>query len=88
MARTVKAAKQTMIDAIKSDMKKVLKTENLDDVVVSIAHTQNLEAAEKFRKELLEEFPGKEIWIDPLSLSVSCHVGPGALACTISKKLV
>ena len=49
---------------------------------------QNQEAAEKFREELLAEFPGKDIWIDPLSLSVSCHIGPGALACTVTKKLI
>ncbi|SDB10120.1 EDD domain protein, DegV family [Pseudobutyrivibrio sp. YE44] len=88
MARTMKAAKVTMIEALKKDMKEVLKTENLDEVVISIAHTQNQEAAEKFKEELLQEFPGKEIWIDPLSLSVSCHIGPGALACTVTKKLI
>lgn len=88
MARTMKAAKQTMIEALKKDLKEVIKTDNLDDVIISIAHTQNYEAAEKFREELLQEFPGKEIWIDPLSLSVSCHIGPGALACTVTKKLL
>ncbi len=88
MARTMKAAKQTMIDALKKDLKEVIKTDNLDDVIISIAHTQNQEAAEKFREELLAEFPGKDIWIDPLSLSVSCHIGPGALACTVTKKLI
>ncbi len=88
LARTVKVAKQTMIEALKKDMKDVLHTDNLDDVVISVAHTQNQEAAEKFRDELLQEFPGKEIWIDPLSLSVSCHIGPGALACTVTKKLI
>ncbi|MCR4693857.1 MAG: DegV family protein [Pseudobutyrivibrio sp.] len=87
IARTVKSAKQIMIDALKKDMKDVLHTDNLDDVTISIAHTQNQEAAEKFREELLQEFPGKDIWIDPLSLSVSCHIGPGALACTVTKKL-
>ncbi|MBQ5426301.1 MAG: DegV family protein [Pseudobutyrivibrio sp.] len=88
MARTMKQAKSIMIDALKKDMQNVLHTDNLDDVVISIAHTQNQEAAEKFREELLEAFPGKDIWIDPLSLSVSCHIGPGALACTVTKKLI
>ena len=88
MARTMKQAKQIMIDALKKDIKNVIKTDNIDDVVISIAHTQNQEAAEKFREELLEDFPVKEIWIDPLSLSVSCHIGPGALACTVTKKLI
>ena len=88
MARTVKAAKQTMIEALKKDMIDVLKTDNFDEVQISIAHTQNEEAAIAFREELLKEFPVKDIWIDPLSLSVSCHIGPGALACTITKKLI
>ena len=88
MARTMKQAKSIMIDALKKDMKNVLHTDNLDDVIISIAHTNNQEAAEKFREELLAEFPGKDIWIDPLSLSVSCHIGPGALACTVTKKLI
>lgn len=88
MARTVKAAKQTMIEALKKDMVDVLKTDNFDEVQISIAHTQNEEAAIAFREELLKEFHVKEIWIDPLSLSVSCHIGPGALACTITKKLI
>ncbi|MDC7278313.1 DegV family protein [Butyrivibrio fibrisolvens] len=88
MARTMKAAKQTMIEALKKDMKDVLHTDNFDDVVISVAHTQNQAAAEKFAEELLQEFPVKNIWIDPLSLSVSCHIGPGALACTVTKKLI
>ncbi|SCZ78269.1 DegV family protein [Pseudobutyrivibrio xylanivorans] len=88
MARTMKAAKQTMIEALKKDMKNVLHTDNFDDVVISVAHTQNQAAAEKFAEELLQEFPVKNIWIDPLSLSVSCHIGPGALACTVTKKLI
>lgn len=88
MARTVKAAKQTMIEALKKDMVNVLKTDNFDEVQISIAHTQNEEAAIAFREELLKEFPVKDIWVDPLSLSVSCHIGPGALACTITKKLI
>lgn len=88
MARTIKAAKQIMIDALKKDMENVLHTNNMDEVMISIAHTQNQEAAEKFKEELLAEFPGQDIWIDPLSLSVSCHIGPGALACTVTKKLI
>ncbi|MCR4831582.1 MAG: DegV family protein [Pseudobutyrivibrio sp.] len=88
MARTIKAAKQIMIDALKKDMENVIHTNNMDEVMISIAHTQNQEAAEKFKEELLAEFPGQDIWIDPLSLSVSCHIGPGALACTVTKKLI
>ena len=32
-------------------------------------------------------FPNNEIVMNPLSLSVSCHIGPGALAIACSKKI-
>ena len=50
-------------------------------MVISIAHTQNYEEAEKFKEDVLRMIPGVQIrFVDPLSLSVSCHIGPGALA--------
>ena len=38
-------------------------------------------------KELEATFPGYPIHMDPLSLSVACHIGPGAQAVTVSKAL-
>ena len=32
-------------------------------------------------------FPGMEIRMDPLSISISCHIGPGALAVACSRKI-
>ncbi len=52
-----------------------------------MAYTYDREAGEQFRAEVQELFPGFEIHMDPLSLSVACHIGPGALAVTCSKKL-
>ena len=49
------------------------------------AYTGNLEEAEEWKKELEKEFPGMEIHMDPLSLSVACHIGQGA-ACGSSLK--
>ena len=51
------------------------------------AYTGNLEEAEEKKKELEKEFPGMEIHMDPLSLSVACHIGQGALAVAVSKKV-
>ena len=51
---------------------------------IDIAHTQNLAEAEKFKEELEQRYPGHDVHIDPLSLSVSCHIGPGALAVALS----
>ena len=85
-ARTLKQAKQIMIQAIQKDIETRFGG-NPDDCHISIAHTMNLEAAKEFREELMEVFPGHDhIYIDHLSLSVSCHIGPGALAVTVTKK--
>lgn len=54
---------------------------------LEMAYTHDLEAAENFKKEVQEAFPGMEIRMDPLSLSISCHIGPGALAVACSRKI-
>ena len=54
---------------------------------LQIAHSHNAEAAGILKEELLEVFPGFDIRIDPLSLSVACHIGPGALAIACCKKI-
>lgn len=80
--RKLNDAKTTMINAVKKDIEtrfKDLKSEG--KLVLAIAHTENFAEAEIFKDELAEQFPDLEITtIDPLSLSVSCHIGPGALA--------
>lgn len=85
-SRTLKQAKQIMIQALQKDIETRFGGDP-NACTISIAHTMNLEAAKEFREELLEIFPGHEhIYIDHLSLSVSCHIGPGALAVTATRK--
>lgn len=81
--RKLSAAKVTMIDALKNDIEKRFKNEyESEKLMISVAHTQNYEEALKFKEELMQNFPkGQFNFVDPLSLSVSCHIGPGALAC-------
>lgn len=89
-ARTTKQAKTIMTDAIKKDMETRFDTEGNGDIVyLDIAYTNNREAAEEFKAEVQKLFPDvtAEMYINPLSLSVSCHIGPGALAVTCTKKL-
>ena len=81
--RTMSAAKRTMIDAIRNDLESRFAGCQMQ---LSIAHTNNLEAALEFKNELETEFPGYRIDIvDELSLSVSCHIGDGALAVGCSR---
>ena len=86
-ARTVKQAKNIMIQAMKNDFENRFLDPAGEHMYLEMAYTHNLEEAEAFRKEVQEAFPGMEIQMDPLSLSVSCHIGPGALAVACSRKL-
>ena len=86
-ARTVKQAKNIMIEAMKNDFNQRFNDPEGKNMDLEIAYTYDLEAAEAFRKEVEAEFPGMEIVMNPLSLSVSCHIGPGALAIASSKKI-
>lgn len=80
--RKLADAKSTMINAVKHDMDTRFKElRNAGKMTLAIAHTQNDEEAKIFYDEIKAAFPDVEFtYIDPLSLSVSCHIGPGALA--------
>ena len=86
-ARTVKQAKNLMIEAMKHDFAERFHDPEGKSMHLEMAYTYDLDAAEAFRQEVQEAFPGLEIHMDPLSLSVSCHIGPGALAVACSKKI-
>ena len=81
--RKLSDAKDTMISALKKDLATRFKDEyEAGKMVIAVAHTENYDEGLKFKDLLISEFPNAEfMWVDPLSLSVSCHIGPGALAC-------
>ncbi len=88
-ARTVAQAKTIMINAIRNDIEKRFGGASIDNpMYIAVAHTENEAAAMQFKAELEEQFPGyPPIYVDHLSLSVSCHIGPGSLAVTCTKKM-
>ncbi len=87
-ARTIKQAKNIMMTAMAHDMEQRFGDGTGKTIHLFIAHTQNEAAALELREELKAMFPETgEIHIDPLSLSVSCHIGPGALAIACAKAL-
>ena len=86
-ARTVKQAKSIMIDAMKSDFEKRFNNPDGSQINLEMAYTHDIAAAETFKEEVQAAFPNNEIVMNPLSLSVSCHIGPGALAIACSKKI-
>lgn len=87
-ARTVKQAKTIMIEAIQKELEERLHDPECRHTHLAIAHTQNEETAEEFMKEVKEIYPEADIFINPLSLSVSCHIGPGSIALTATRKMV
>ena len=87
-ARTIKQAKNVMMTAIGHDMENRFGDKSGRRIHLFIAHTDNEAAALELKEELRAAFPETgEIYIAPLSLSVSCHIGPGALAIACTKAM-
>ena len=86
-ARTSSQGKNIMINAIKADIENRFGGWDNKDFWLACAYTKDLDSANAWKKELEEAFPGVEIHMDPLALSVACHIGPGALAVTATKKV-
>lgn len=84
-ARTAKQGMHIMLEAFQKDVQERFYGD-LDQLHFNIAHTQNEQGAQEMKQEIEKLYPGKDILINPLSLSVSCHIGPGSLAVAISKK--
>lgn len=85
--RGKKQAKRVMLKAIQEDFQKRFASyAEKGEMCLQMAYSGNLEEAEEFKKEVSAAFPGYDIWMDPLSLSVACHIGHGALAVACSKK--
>lgn len=85
-ARGWKTAKKTMLNAIEKDLNGRF-ADVKDQMVLGMAYTCSKEEAQEWKAEIEERFPGYEIMEGSLSLSVACHIGPGALAITCMKRL-
>ena len=85
--RGMKAGKLMMISAAKNDIKNRLGDDN-SKIHIAVAHSNNEEEAKIFLEEIKKAIPNaKDYYIDHLSLSVSCHIGPGSLAIALCKDL-
>lgn len=83
IARTKKQGTNKMLAAMEDDINK--RFGGISNVHLEVAHTQNEVAALGFAETIKEKFGTSEVYIAPLSLSVSCHIGAGALAIACSK---
>ena len=90
IARSVSQAKSIMCEALKHDFTTRFGcSEDGDGMQLDIAYTGSPNNAEAYMDELKAVFPAcaASMVVNPLSLSVSCHIGSGALAVAASKKL-
>ena len=83
-SRGWKSAKKTMLDAMEKDL-----TERFagQEMYLQVAYTCSAEEAEEWKAEVENRFPEYEVHMDPLSLSVACHIGHGARAIACSRKV-
>jgi len=87
-ARGAKQARKTMIGAIQTEFNaRFAGCAAPEHMWLQLAYTYDANAAADFKSEVEAAFPGFSIAMDPLSLSVACHIGPGALAVGCTKKL-
>lgn len=87
-ARGKAKAKKIMLDAMKQDLEtRFAKDLANGELALEAAYAGNPEEAAEWKREIEAQFPDLDCWMDPLSLSVACHVGPGVLAIACAKKI-
>lgn len=82
--RGKKQAKKTMLDAVEKDLKERFVGEKM---YIRGAYTCSDEEGKAWIEEVKERFPGYDVYMDRLSLSVSCHIGPDSLAVLCVREL-
>ena len=86
--RGVKQAKKKMIAAVRKELEERFPDGDFaKHAYLQSAYTKDKEAALKWKEELMAEFTEMEFLQDPLSLSVACHIGAGALAVAWTHKI-
>ena len=86
-ARTAKQAKSIMLSALSKDLEGRLQDKEGCHTWLEVAHTCNDEAAEELKSSLEQMYPKAQVHVDPLSLSIACHIGPGSFAVACSSRI-
>ena len=83
-ARGFKQGKNIMLDAMEKDINERFKGQKIH---LQADYTCSEEEAMAWKTEIETRFSGYEIDMDKLSLSVACHIGPGAMAIACTKDI-
>lgn len=86
-ARTLAQGKNIMINAMRHDMETEYGGVNPNNIWLYAVQAQCPEPFAEYSKEVRAAFPDFPVIDDRLSLSICCHIGPGALAIACSKKI-
>ena len=86
-ARTMNQGKNIMINAMKHDIETMYGGTDKESVWLYAVHGNVPDQFAEFSREVRAAFPGFNVQDDVLSLSIACHIGPGALAIACSKKI-
>lgn len=88
-SRTMKAARTTMLEAIQKDFAQRFNADAAaSNMNLMLAYSgTDLTEVTSWKEEVQAAFPNHSIFCDPLSLSISCHIGDGAIAIACSKKV-
>ena len=89
LARGSIKAREVLKEALKKELEAQFASYTAKgEMCVSVAYTDNIQEAEKFIEEFKALMPSGPLHVtDPLPLSVSCHIGPGALGVSCSRFL-
>lgn len=82
--RGMNAAMNAMLDGIENDRNTRFAGKNIE---IRAAYSGNLETGKEWQEQVAKRFLDLEIGLDALPISISCHVGEGALGIGISAVL-
>lgn len=85
-ARGLKQAEDEIINLVSNDIKEFFGNEPVENFRIGVAYTECVEEATKFRSVVMETLK-TDITMDELSTVIGCHIGTGAVAAAIYKKI-
>lgn len=85
-ARGIKQAEDEIVNLVANDFKEFFGGEPIEKFQLGAAYTECLDEVTKFRDVLTETFKTNVV-VDELSTVIGCHIGMGAVAAAIYKKI-
>jgi len=87
-ARGARQGRKLMLDAMRGDFN-IRFADACDPrhIQLYVAYSDDADAGQAFRQEVEAAFPGHDIYMAALPLSVACHIGPRAMAIACCRKI-